>query len=309
MYFNTYGKMKEKEKTIERHNTYGDFLTLAECAMFEYDCFPDTVDTRFIELYLLTNGSCGFGRIENGDLIVTESEPSGKPNPYGIGTRLIGVTPVGRYEGTIGIDCAYGLNNRMGLPDYEIAHTADVLSETDISIDLNIEYSRYLPIPVCHDEKTKTALQTVLDNLKKGISTVVSGNILKKLDTGMSGIDVVNITDVKNSDHIQYLTHLKDDTFRQFFTFRGQCTNGTGKMAQQTKEEITGDQSLSFVLPLEMFNERKKMCEMVNKVFGLNTSVRFSLPWQVELEKFINTAEPEEIEKPGTIEEGGEGNE
>lgn len=298
MDYNGYANMKEKYKNYERHNTHGDFLTVAECTMFEYEGFPETVDTRFIELYLLTNGACGFGKVENGDLIVTPSHPCGEPNYYGIGTRLIGATPRGRYEGIIGETTAYGYNNRLGLPDFEIMHTADILAETDTSIDLNILYSRYLPIPVCHDEKTKTALNSVLENLKKGISTVISGNILRKLETGGSEIEVVDITDVKNSDKIQYLTHLKDDVFRQFFTYRGQCNNGTGKMAQQTKEEITGDLSISFILPIEMLNERQKMCNMVNKVFGLNTKVKFSTPWAVEYEKFKMSVEEVKEETP-----------
>lgn len=291
-----YSKQKEKLKDRDRKLAYYNNLLLTNCSMFNYTGFPDTVDTRFIELYLCQNGACGFGKTENGDLIVTESEPCGKPNAYSLGTKIIGATPVGRYEGTIGIDAAYGLNNRLGTPDLDILWTSEMLSEIDKSLNFNVLYSRCNPVPIVDDEKQKNAIETVLQNMFSGkLVSIISSNILKKYETGKSGIDVLNISDVSNADKLQYLTHIKDDIKRDFYTTYGQCTNGTGKMAQQTREEITGNQSISFIIPLEKLEERKKMCDMVNAVFGLDTSVDFSEAWKIEYDKFLASKNMEEV--------------
>lgn len=285
-----YSKQKEKLKDRDRKIAYYNNLLLTNCSMFTYTGFPDTVDTRFIELYLCQNGACGFGKTENGDLIVTESEPCGKPNAYSLGTKIIGATPVGRYEGTIGIDVAYGLNNRLGTPDLDILWTSEMLSEIDKSLNFNVLYSRCNPVPIVDDEKQKNAIETVLQNMFSGkLVSMISSNILKRYETGKNGIDVLNISDVSNADKMQYLTHLKDDIKRDYYTTYGQCTNGTGKLAQQTMEEITGNQSISFIIPLEKLAERNKMCDMVNKVFGLETSVDFSDAWKKEFDKFMKS--------------------
>ena len=291
-----YAKQKEKYKDMSRKMSHYNTLLTSNCSMFKYDGFPDTVDTRFIEIYLCRNGACGFGKTENGDLIVTESEPCGKPDAYGIGTKIIGATPVGRYEGTIGETTAYGFNNRMGTPDLDILWTADMLSEVDKSLNFNVLYARCNPVPIVDDEKQKSAIETVLSNMFSGkLVSIISSNILKKYETGKSGIDVLNISDVSNADKLQYLTHIKDDIKRDYYTTYGQCSNGTGKMAQQTREEITGNQSISFIIPLEKLEERKKMCDMVNKVFGLETSVDFSEAWKIEYDKFLASKNMEEV--------------
>ena len=280
---------KQKENFYEDLHTNELFLYLQ--SMFEYDGFPESVDTRFIERYMITTGACGFGIVDE-KLVVTQSYPCGEPNDYGIGTQIIGTTRNGgSYQGNIGETTAYGFNNASGRADFELYKVASDLTEIDKSLNCNIINSRYTPFIAVSDEKTKKALQTALDNTALGkVVTFLSNNILKKFADGTSGLEVVNITDVKNSDKIQYLAHHKDDVLRWFFTKYGQCNNGTGKMAQQSVDEITGDLSISFIIPMDRLKERQKMCKMVNKVFGLNTSVRFSPSWEVEYKKFTMSA-------------------
>ncbi|MBQ1293676.1 MAG: hypothetical protein IIY21_06530, partial [Clostridiales bacterium] len=103
-------------------------------------------------------------------------------------------------------------------------------------------------------------------------------------------ITVVNITDVNASDKIQYLLHAKDDLTREFLNLYGLHITGTGKMAQQSVEEITGSNNAALVIPYEMMKARNDTLERFNAITGLNVVCQLSKSW-----------EREEYEAEGTV--------
>lgn len=285
-----------------------DYLLQFDASMFEYGNLPNEMQEYFedFEKYLCTSKCLAIGRIDGELTFVRGGLGGGALNNYGYPEYFTGATMNGKtVHWKIGTECVIIWNNRTHTSDIDLLTTAMQLGDIDISIDDNILYSRFYPVPLVKDGRQKTQVENIFTNLKSGgkktsvinrendISDIVGGN--------GEQIPVLNLTDVKNADKIQYLTHARDDVMRWFTTKYGQAVQGTGKQAQQSIEEIDGNTSVSFAYPLVKFEMRKKGIDAVNKLFGTNIEVKFSPIWAIEFNKFIkdakNTDELEEIKE------------
>ena len=136
------------------------------------------------------------------------------------------------------------------------------------------------PIVVAKDNSTKNQLAEIIKQNHDGHTEVItSPNILNEEG---DNITVVNITDVNASDKIQYLLHAKDDLTREFLNLYGLHITGTGKMAQQSVEEITGSNNAALVIPYEMMKARNDTLQRFNAITGLNVVCQFSKSWERE---------------------------
>lgn len=247
-------------------------------AMFKYNNLPDTLESRFLELYLQSAGSVVVGKIGE-NIYCVPPNLCGDIDAYNLGTTAFGVCPIGRIEGTRGIDVVWGLNNKLAFPTVDVYDNAVLLTEIDLSIKSVIINSRYHNIPIATDNKTKVAIDSALENSESGIPhTVLSHNVIDELNG--KEIRTLSLTDVNQSDKIQYLFHAKDDIYRQLYNRYGQTAQGTSKMAQQSVQELEG--GVSWVSPYEMLQCRIDMCNEINRIFGTNINVEYSEPWQVD---------------------------
>ena len=275
-----YNILRTKAANDLRYNTYFDILLNTLLEMFEYDGLPETIPQRFLELYLHTYGNVFISKI-NGDIYATGGTLSGEIDAYGLGTDAITVCPIGQAQGKRDIDIVYAINNSTASPDMLVYWIAHLLQENDNSLEHNIIYSRLLPIPKVSDEKDKQAFDDIIDKLIKGdLKAFASKNILA--DELGEGTEVLNISDANKVDKLQYLSRFADDILKKFYNFYGQPINSQNKSAQSISDEIHGMDSVSFILPIQMLKCREKMCEDINRIFGLNVSVKFSTTWALE---------------------------
>lgn len=279
-----------------------DELLQFDASMFEYDDIPEDLQEyfNFFEIWLCTSRCVAVGYLD-GKLIFARGENGGgKIGDYGLMSDFVGATLNGKtVKWKIGVDCVVFWNNKAMTPDFDLFTTAENLAEIDVSMDDNILYSRFYPVPMVKDGKQEKQITDIFNQLQKGgkVTSVINrpDDIGDLTESGGEPIPVMNLTDVKNSDKIQYLTHAHDDVKRWFYTKYGQAVQGTGKQAQQTEKEIDGTTSVSFVYPLNKFYMRKKACDDMNKLFNTNMSVRFSPAWAVEFEKFIEAPKSDEL--------------
>ena len=270
-------------------------------SIFEYGNMPQSLDANYLELYFHSNGSVIIGKVKgNNDLLCMPANLCGDIDNYNNGTTVFGVSPVGEIRGKINEDVVLGLNNTMRIPTYDILITGNLLADIDQSIHCCIVNSRLHPIPVATDNKSKVAIDSALKDCEVGkTTTILSDNVLGCYDNDISTIEVLNLTEVKNSDKIQYLTHAKDDIYRNFYTRFGQAIQGTGKMAQQTEMEINGSTSVSMILPYNMLKCRQEMVDNINRIFGTNISVKFAKAWEHEFANYLREDEPIESTNKG----------
>lgn len=233
-----------------------------------FDNFFEGLDQDIFNFIKITSGMVGILKDENGFQCCWVT-PKGLPRKDGRPYKLIG-----RYISVVGgtpkiivkedlendKDIVLFYNTSNGLPDFNIIWLAKMLGETDISIYKNILFARYAPLLRVKSEKEKKQVLTAINEIVEGeISTLISDDTFEDILANNQD-PFINITDVGNSDKIQYLSHLYQDIIKRFSMEYGCPISGVEKMAQQNNAEINGDVAYSWLTPIDMLNQAKEGC-------------------------------------------------
>lgn len=286
--------MKEKHKNIIEAADETDAAFEFLQGMFEYEGFPDTVRTEFLEMYFLGNGMASIRKDDkgNGDYVAMLCETGATPDAYGLGEKLFSRTANGHvYEDEKDSDVvAYGWNNQSKTPCTDAYRIGSYIAEIDTSLDLLVWWSRASRLFLAEDNKQKAMLEEAFAALKKGTPlTIKSENLLREIENGKKGIEALDLTDTDFADKLDKLAFIRECRFKWFKERYGMDSRSTGKMAQISVDEANGDIAMAFVFPLNMLKARRAFCEMCNKKFGWNCSVHFAGAWLGEIERYEDT--------------------
>lgn len=282
MFWNSYGCECKDALELWYYITLEQLLT----SMFEYNNLPKGLDRKNIEHCLIRFGCAGIVKIDD-EYFVGIPAITPPLNNYGIGTKIVVTTFNGQNQitGTIGKDCVLIWNNSEFVNDYIISWFAKMFKEIDKSMESNVYNSRLHPIPIAKNSKIKSAIDNIFktikgENVKNETYSVLSEQAFEDVISGKSTpVDVINLTDVNNVDKIQYLSKFHDDLLRRFCTLYGHAMQTSGKMAQQTTEELQGYNSFSMIIPSNRLEERKKGIDDFNRIFNENASINYSEAW------------------------------
>ena len=296
--------MKDKEKNRVREEIYLTQLVNANSGIFNHDIEQNAdldIPLGTIEKILITNGSVAFFKDDNDILSVGVSNylTNGK---YGVGKNCIvntlsgdGLNPM-VYERKIGEDCILMFNNYTHTPDLDIITTADMLTQIDISLNAITINTRSHPTPIVKNKSEVEQIKKILEDTKKGYTTasILSDNILSELlENPKDVIPVLNLSNVENSDNIQYLCIFYNDLMKRFYSKYGHAMNSINKMAQQSRQEVADLDLISFIEIIIKMNCRKKGYEQLNKLFGTKFSCELSETYKIEYERIKNDNETE----------------
>ena len=290
-------KAKEREK-LANNIIYLRQIIAGAVSMFDMDNVPEGLDFRYLEIFRYCNGHVGIMRHEKYGLVCFPGSFAGELDAYGRGTEYVGALLNGspmsgvksasgeKISGRVGVDCVVIPNNYIFTNDFPLFwNFARRLTEVDTSLDLNVFYARLAPIIKVADQKTKEAVDAVLNNILVGELKSIINNDMEADIEGFKSIDVLNITDVKDVDKLQYLSKYHDDLLRRLYTLGGHSMAGTQKMAQQSAFEVGQNDTISMIYPMERLNTLRDGVDRMNALFSTNASVKFSDAWQVEREK------------------------
>lgn len=296
--------MKTKFQNYLREDHYFDILLQSDLSMFEYDGLPAGMDPVWIEKYLNIAGSIGITRTP--ETYVSELLPDapeykpkysicplpsrdGNVDQYGDGSHIAGSTATVSIEGDLGVDAVVIYNRDTRLPELDNMIDADALMQIDKSAAINVILSRIAPVFSCYNDKSKKALDAMLDEILEGkLKTIVSGDVkdLLKMAGLDGGTEILEITHPEKIQYIQYLSQYYDVIIRRHYNRRGLSVRTGTKAAQQSADEIHGLDAVSWIIPLAKLESRKKGFEQFNALFGENVTVRFSEIWQQEYDAY-----------------------
>ncbi len=277
--------------------------------MITLENLPDEAPENFIKTVLLYNGSIGVYK-ENDRIIFAQGGDEGDVDIYGYGKNYLCQTINGEDSKTIekGVDGVVIYNNCNRSPDFNIFQFANQYTELEISENRNVLFSRIMPIPYVDDAKQEQQVKDAMNSLLDGeFVSIKSSNANKDIfGNPLSQREPLNLSDVRNIPYLQYLTEYHDTLDRRFYRRYGQSLQTTAKHAQVSKEEITGQNSISWIVPLDMLNSWKFGFEQVNKMFDTNINVHFSELWEREYKKFIaeNNSDENSVDRISNDEKG-----
>ena len=280
-------------------------------SMFIYEGLPDTIPQKWLENYLLVNGSCVW--VKNGDdLIVTRAGIGGKPDVYYIPTECIVANPYmnqvdGNRTYTRDVDCVLMVNDTyaQGLLPL-LKKYCSMLVENEITMSIADIMARATIILSAADDNTKESAELFIKHLLEGKLDVIGespflvGNQDRALTVNQLSNSAAILTDL-----IEYQQYIKAGLYNEL----GLQSNYNMKRESINSGESQLNEDMLHPLIDNMLTERQQALEKVNSMFDTNITVRFNSAWEInerEEEAAIEQIEAaaEHTEEVNQVEEG-----
>lgn len=284
------GRIKAKSLNAEQYFFYKSIITTLLLSKFKIKNCPDEIRSDNILKSLLYGGVSAMSNR------VKWTDNNSSHNYVGF-PILTGVTqypdyyefaqlvnPRGQTEAlTIGKDIAVGYNNLVHTPEFDVVRFALFLTEVDTSMHANVLNARLSPAFRASSQSEAKKFDAVRDKIYTGeLSTIVLNDFENGGDYTSEPSHIINFTDVKNVDKIQYLVKLHDDLIRRLCNLHGVSMNTTGKMAQLTTAEVNEYEGLSSIYVNQQYDLLCEYIEESNRINGFNMTVE----WGEALQRF-----------------------
>lgn len=266
-------------------------------SMFKYEGLPDSIPQKWLENYLLVNGSCVWIKTEKG-LIVTRAGIGGQPDEYYIPTECIVSNPFiqQKYNKayTRDVDCVLMVNDTyaQGLLPLLKKYCA-LMVEADVSMNINCVMSRGTVLLSAIDDNTKDSARLWIKNLVSGDLGVIGETPFLAANQEQDlTVNKLSGADATITNLIEYKQYLKAGLYNELGL---QSNYNMKREAINSNESQLTEDELHPLLD-NMLKERQDALEKVNAMFGTNISVSFNSAWEInerELEAAIETMEAE----------------
>ena len=262
----------DKETAIGQHITYMiDRLS----SMFKWTGLPDTVPQRSLELYLMISGHCAFTNVD-GAFYVFFGGIGGEPDVYYMPTTYVVANPALNLSRTFNIDkdCIVIPNDTMylGLMPM-LTKYGTMLAESELTLDMDNINTRIFDLITTPDDRTKAAAEEFLKQVRSGKLGVIADNkFLEGITTQPYGTG----RDQSLTNIIEMIQYVKASEFNEL------GLNANYNMKRESLNTTESQMNNDALMPLidDMLNCRKRACEKINAMYGLNIDVEFASAWR-----------------------------
>lgn len=245
-------------------------LMLVVKALFEWENLPNGLESRYIEKYLFNDGSCLFFKDRLLGYMVAGIAQDGGVNCYDDPTTVTPVATNYVYSGTKpltnGEDCYLIRNNDLRLPEFAVVrYYAYKLCNLDRAIDVNIEANKTPTVVKCSDKQRlsfKQALNQRHDN--EPVIWVDKGADMEQIET----------LDLKPTQIFKDLQIQKHMILNEFFSDIGVNNANMDKKERMVANEVEANNEQVKASEDVLLRCRQEACKNINKIFGLNISVK-----------------------------------
>lgn len=273
---------------------YYNRLTELSISMFEWKNLPDTVDPRYLELTLFTDGQAVFFKDEEIGFLALQNAKGGKFNVYRIPVNRRAYAVNGYQKDLTDKDSVIIFNNYLhNNSRLDVEMFARRLWNLDRAIDVNANAQK-TPVLIQCDE---TQRLTMLNLYKKydGNEPFIFGdknlnpNAIKTLKT-----DAPYVADK--------LYQLKTQIWNEALTYLGISNINITKKERLITDEVTRNQGGTIASRYSRLEARRDACREINKMFGLDIWCDYREDYQTLSEEVLTDGDD-------VTEEGGEPNE
>ena len=272
---------------------YYNRLTELSISMFEWKNLPDTVDPRYLELTLFTDGQAVFFKDEEIGFLALQNTKSGKFNVYRVPVERRAYAVNGYQKDLTDKDSVIIFNNYLHSNSrLDVEMFSRRLWNLDRAIDVNANAQK-TPVLIQCDE---TQRLTMLNLYKKydGNEPFIFGdknlnpNAIKTLKT-----DAPYVADK--------LYQLKTQIWNEALTYLGISNINITKKERLITDEVTRNQGGTIASRYSRLEARRDACREINKMFGLDIWCDYREDYQALSEEVLTDGDD--------VTEGGEPNE
>lgn len=262
-------------KNMISSNMYMRRLCELSMSMFKWEGLPESVDIRYLEMELFLSGQALFFKDEVLGYLALGCMANGSFDVYG---EPISRRAYSRYSGYNSNaftekDSVIIWNNYMRVPSaQDVMYYAQRLWDLDNTIDINARAQK-TPILIQCDEKQRLSLLNVYKEYD-GNSPVLFGD--RNLD--IKGFGVLKTDAPFVADR---LYELKNQIWNEALTYLGISNASYQKRERLITDEVTRSQGGTVASRYSRLAMREQACERINKMFGLDLSVKYREDFQI----------------------------
>jgi hypothetical protein len=261
------GKNKAQNMNVMTANDYYDRLRLIALSLFEWEGLPPSCDARFLEKTLFTFGQALFVNDPDLGFLNLKCTPSGELNYYDMPLSYH-ANGVG-YSKTFNNDeCVVIRNNYLDRPtDWSVVLFASRLTEAERTIDTNIKGQKTPYILRC-DNKDLLTMKNIIKQKDDNELTIFGSKSLN--------LDAIKVFPTLSPFVADKLMEYKQQIWNEALTFFGINNDGgnTQKKERMLTDEVNANNQLISINAEAMLLTRQEACTMINKMYGLNVSVK-----------------------------------
>lgn len=251
---------------------YIERLTELAVSMFDWQNVPDSIDVRFLEMTLFYNGCAVFfkdeGLHENGDYLALPVALNGGFNVYRVPIRRRAYA-INGYNKDLNInDSVIIYNNMMRTNSVNIVRMfAESLWDLDMTIMVNARAQK-TPVLVTGTQEQKLTLANLYKEVD-GNSPVIFGDKNFDLNNAIKSIQT-------EAPYVaDKLYQLKTQIWNEALTYLGISNLNIQKKERLITDEAIRSMGGTIASRYSRLDMRRKACEEINKMFGLNMDVDF----------------------------------
>lgn len=252
---------------------YYNRLTELCISMFEWKNLPSTIDPRFLELTLFSDGMCVFFRDETlGDLAL-QCMISGQLDVYRIPINRVAYATNGYRRNLDNTNSVIIYNNMLhtnSMLDVEMFSRR--LYNLDRAIDVNANAQK-TPVLIQCEENQRLTMKNLYEQYD-GNQPFIFGD--KALNTNALKVLKTDAPYVAGK-----LYELKTQIWNEALTYLGISNTNIMKKERMITDEVQRNQGGVIASRYSRLDSRKQACNKINEMFGLNIDVEYREDYQL----------------------------
>jgi hypothetical protein len=269
---------------------YYNRLTELAISMFEWKNLPETVDPRYLEMCLFSDGMCVFFNDEVLGFLALQVAIGGQLNVYRIPIDRRAYASNGYQMNLTEENSVIIFNNYLHTNSMlDVEMFSKRLYNLDRAIDVNANAQK-TPILIQCDESQRMTMKNLYKQYE-GNEPFIFGS--KALD--VNGLKVLQTGAPYVADK---LYELKVQYWNEALTYLGVSNINTTKKERMITDEVTRNQGGVVASRYSRLESRRQACNQINNMFGLDIWCDFREDFQ-DIQEVINENEEEEEEYRG----------
>lgn len=269
---------------------YYNRLTELAISMFEWQNLPETIDQRFLEMCLFSDGMCVFFQDEVLGYLSLQCMIGGKLNVYRIPMERRAYATNGYQRELDGTNSVIIFNNYLHTNSMlDVEMFSKRLYNLDRAIDVNANAQK-TPVLIQCDESQRLTMKNLYKQYE-GNEPFIFGS--KGLDA--NGLKVLQTGAPYVADK---LYELKTQIWNEALTYLGISNINVVKKERMITDEVTRNQGGTVASRYSRLESRRQACKQINEMFGLDIWVNYREHFQ-DIEEQENENEEEEKEYRG----------
>lgn len=290
--------MSKRSKSLEfwdsalmNNRTYMQYyqrLTELAISMFEWKNLPDSIDERFLEICLFSDGKAVFFKDEVLGYLCLRTMINGKWNVYNIPIDRRAYATNGYNRALTEKDSVIIFNNYMHTNSkLDVEMFSRRLYDLDRAIDVNAKAQK-TPIVILCDENERLTMKNLYKQYE-GNEPFIFGD--KKLN--IDGVKVLNTGAPYVADK---LYQLKSEYWNEALTYLGISNTNINKKERMISDEVMRNMGGVIASRYSRLESRRQAVKKINEMFGLKIEVNYRADYREADEDIMLSGKSEDGE-------------